>query len=100
LLLRDILKDNELDKYISNKKKGFSVNTINLWKSYGRELCNQYLDNSQIVKEGWINKKWLNKYLDKNDLDVRYVNKILGILSLEIWYRLFVSKSLSHNKSL
>jgi len=100
LLLREILKDNKLDKFISNKKKGFSVNTINLWKSYGKELCKQYLENSHIVNEGWINKEWLDKYLDNNNLDVRYVNKILGILSLEVWYRLFISKNLSHDKSL
>ena len=40
------------------------------------------------------------KYLNKKDLDVRYVNKFLGILSLEVWYRIFISKDLNPNKSL
>jgi len=100
LLLREILKNNNLDKFVSNKKRGFSMNTVNLWKSYGRELCNQYLDNGHIINEGLINKDWIDKYLNKKDLDVRYVNKFLGILSLEVWYRIFISKDLSPNKSL
>ncbi len=27
-------------------------------------------------------------------LDVRYINKFLGILALEIWYRLFITKEI------
>jgi asparagine synthase (glutamine-hydrolysing) len=99
LLLRKILKDNNLDKLVSSKKRGFSMNTVNLWKSYGNELCNQYLDNGHIISEGLIDKDWIAKYLNKRDLDVRYINKFLGILALEVWYRIFVSKDLSPNKS-
>ena len=58
-------------------------------------LCHQFLDKSRIVEDGWINKEWIKKHIDKSDLDVKYVNKFLGILAVEIWYRLFITKEIS-----
>ena len=34
------------------------------------------------------------------EIDSRYVNKFLGILALEIWYRLFVTNELDSNEKL
>ncbi len=48
-----------------------------------------------MIKDGWIKQEWISKYSNKTDLDVRYVNKLLGILSLEIWYRIFVTKEMN-----
>ena len=83
-------------------KQGFSVNTTNLLNSHGRELCDYYLSDARIVKEGWINKEWINKNikkLDKNP-DVRYVNKFLGLLAFEIWFRLFVTREIKPTTTL
>jgi len=33
-------------------------------------------------------------------LDIKYVNKFLGILAFEIWYRLFVTKEISSEATL
>ena len=85
---------------ISKEKLGFNVNTINLWKSYGHNLCKEFLDFSRIVKDSWINKDWIKKHIDDSDLDVMYVNKFLGLLALEIWYRLFITKEMSSNTTL
>ena len=85
---------------ISKEKLGFNVNTINLWKSYGHNLCKEFLDNSRIVKDSWINNDWIQKHIDNPDLDVKYVNKFLGLLALEIWYRLFITKEMSSNTTL
>ena len=100
LLLRKILKQNNVDKLISKQKSGFSVNTINLWKSYGRYTCKKFLSNSNIAKNGWIDDDWIQKYINKSDLDVRYINKFLGILALEVWHRLFISNELSSEDTL
>ncbi|MDE1828982.1 MAG: asparagine synthase, partial [Thaumarchaeota archaeon] len=78
------------------------VNTINLLDSYGRDLCDYYLSDARIVKEGWIKKDWLKKHikeLGKNP-DVRYVNKLLGLLAFEIWFRLFITKEIKPNDTL
>ena len=100
LLLRKILSKYGVDDLVSKDKLGFNVNTINLWKSYGHNLCKEFLDNSRVVIDGWLNKDWINKYIDVPELDVSYVNKFLGILAFEIWYRLFVTKELDSNTKL
>jgi asparagine synthase (glutamine-hydrolysing) len=100
LPLRKLLKKYECDSLVSKEKLGFSVNTINLWNSIGKELCISYLDNARIVEDGWINKEWISSHILKPDLDVRYVNKFLGLLSLEIWYRLFVTKEMNSTTKL
>jgi len=98
--LRQLLVKNQADSLISKEKLGFNVNTINLWKSHGQKLCKEFLSNSRVVKNGWINSTWIEKYLDKTDLDVKYVNKFLGILAFEIWYRLFITKEISSDDKL
>jgi len=100
LSLRKLLSKYHMDKLIPNEKLGFNVNTLNLWKSFGQSLCQEYLIDSEITKDGWINKDWISKYINKDDLDVRYVNKFLGLLAFEIWYRLFVTKDMSANTTL
>ena len=47
-----------------------------------------------------LNLNWIEKYVNKSTLDVRYVNKLLGILALEIWYRLFITQDLDSNEKL
>ena len=100
LPLRNILEKNNAASLITQEKLGFNVNTINLWKSHGHDLCNEFLDDSRIVKDGWINNDWIQKHIDNPDIDVKYVNKFLGILAFEIWYRLFITKEMSSNTTL
>ena len=94
LLNRYIPKD-----LISDEKYGFSVNTINLWKKHGRELCEQYLLAGRTVEDGLLDRKWLETKLKKleTEQDVRYVNKFIGLLALEVWYRLFITKEMKAN---
>ena len=96
LPLRRILEKHVDPNLITPKKQGFSVNTKNLWKSQGMKLCSYYLDNSRIAENEWINKEWIKDHLEilKNDPDVRYINKFLGLLALEIWYRIFITKEM------
>ena len=98
--LRKLLSKYRCDSLISKEKLGFSVNTINLWNSFGKDLCDSYLENSRIIEDGWINKEWISNHIKKPDLDVRYVNKFLGLLSFEIWYRLFITKEMNSNEKL
>lgn len=99
LLLREILHKHSLDHLLIKKKQGFSVDTTNLWKSHGYDLCNYYLSDARTVQQKWISDSWIKKHLQKN-LDARYVNKFLGLLALEIWYRLFFTKELRSNETL
>ena len=73
------------------------MNTINLWNAYGKDICKNYFDNSRIVKDGWINDEWIKKHIDNSSLPINYINKFLGLLAFEIWYRLFVTKEMNEN---
>ena len=99
LPLRQILSRHIESALITSKKHGFSVNTTNLWKSHGRELCEYYLDSSRIVQDKWINKDWITNHLGSldKDSDVRYINKFLGLLAFEIWYRIFMTKEMKED---
>ena len=90
----------DADKFVTQQKQGFSVNTANLWKNHGQKLCKYYLTDARIIKEGWINYEWISKYLANNELDVRIINKFLGLLAFEIWYRLFISNEMKPDELL
>jgi len=100
LPLRAILEKNNIASLVTKEKLGFNVNTINLWKSHGHDLCKEFLGDSRVVKDGWINNDWIQKHIDNPDLDIKYVNKFLGILAFEIWYRLFITKEMNSNTAL
>ena len=76
------------------------MDTSNLWTRHGQRLCKKLLYNSNIVESGIINQNWIDANIDKNDLDVRYINKFYGLLALEIWWRLFITKKLTPNDKL
>ena len=99
LLLRQILKKYKVLNLVTTKKQGFSINTVNLWKSYCQKLCNSFLIDGKIVNEGWINSNWIKKYINEKEPKPEIVNKFLGLLAFEIWFRLFISKDMkSHEK--
>jgi asparagine synthase (glutamine-hydrolysing) len=90
----------DIKNLISSKKQGFSVNTVNMWKSYGKDIFLHYFDKSRLLEDKIINSDWIEHHITKNDLDVRYVNKFLGILALEIWYRIFITNEVNPNEKM
>ena len=100
LPLRSLLDRYHASSLISKEKLGFNVNTINLWNTYGHKICKEFFDNSRIVKEGWINNEWIKKHIDNTSLPINYINKFLGLLAFEIWYRIFVTKEMNENTKL
>ena len=66
-----------------------------------------YLNNdSDSVKENIINLRWIEdsiKLVDdeiNKELKIRYISKLLSVLSFEVWYRIFVTCKLSANSKL
>lgn len=100
LPLRKLLDKFDVSSLISNEKLGFSVNTVNLWTSHGYKICKDFLLGAEISKVGWINPDWINLHLSKELDDVKYINKFLGLLALEVWYRIFVTKEMNCNSKL
>ena len=101
--LREILKRNvspEISHLIEDKKKGFSIDLTKFWIKYGKEMVTSNLDRAQIFEDKIINRDWYFKSMhriDQDKFDVRDIRKMLQLLSLEIWYRLFVTCEITPN---
>ena len=100
IILVNLLQKFNIKSLVSLKKQGFSVNTINLWNSYGKRIFLHFFDRSRLIEDKIINPDWVGKHISKDSLDVRYVNKFLGILALEIWYRIFITNEVNPNETL
>ena len=100
IVLVNLLQKFNIKSLVSLKKQGFSVNTVNLWNSYGKRTFLHFFDKSRLVEDKIINPDWVAKHISKNNLDVRYINKFLGILALEIWYRIFITSEVNPDEKL
>ena len=87
---------------ISRNKLGFSLDLENLWKRAGKEIVVTNLEKGSIFKNKIINKDFIIKALKhiEDTFDVRYINKMFQILSLEIWYKIFVTKEMNSKQVL
>lgn len=102
LPLRSLLHSMKIAHLTLDSKVGFSPNTLSYWKSHGYDMCSKYLktDDARTITDGWICKEWVLRNLDYDIKDVRYVNKFLGLLAFEVWYRIFITRDLNHNTKL
>jgi asparagine synthase (glutamine-hydrolysing) len=89
------------------KKKGFSLNLLNMWNNYGKEIISSYLNSdSDIVKNNIVNSHWIAKAISlvhnstDDNMKIRYISKLLSLLSFELWYSIFISCSLKSNVKL
>ncbi len=104
-LLSILSKQKGFEK-IQPVKKGFSVDITSLWEKNSKEIVSTYVNqDSEIVKNKIINEQWLNmayKKLQENNSEsnLRYISKMLGILALEVWYKLFISKTMNRKQKL
>ncbi len=105
LVLHSILSTHKGFEDLKPVKKGFSVNLDSLWERSSREIVTRYVnEDSSVVKEKIISGKWIEGAYRKLEGDsetrLRYLNKLLGVLALEVWFKLFVSKELKRSDKL
>lgn len=88
----------------NEEKKGFSPDLISEWKRIGRTICESYIlkKDSYIFDKKIINHDWILKAFDKvkNEEDIRYLNRLISILAIEIWYRIFITNELNPTRKL
>lgn len=97
LPLRALLRSmDNVDRLMSDSKMGFSPDTASYWRRRGYDLCSLYLGGGspRTVSDGWVSGEWVAQNLSRDLQDVRYVNKFLGLLAFEVWYRIFVTGDL------
>jgi asparagine synthase (glutamine-hydrolysing) len=86
IILRQILLENSGYKPAIKEKVGWGMNIAEMWDKYVRDICESTLCSARSVELGLINKEWLPKGFRKaNEHDLRYINKMFGLLALEIW---------------
>lgn len=101
--LRAILARQEGFKDIKPIKKGFSLDLASMWaRGTGRLVLDYVNSDSEVVKAGLISASWVEKSAAKlrEAPDPRYINKMLSILALEVWYRLFASHTMNAGQKL
>jgi hypothetical protein len=84
--------------FIDNKKVGFGmVNLPKFWFRIGKEIVTSNLEKGTIFEDKIISMEWYVKSLKRIDehKDPRYIAKMFQLLSLEIWYKLFVKSEAS-----
>jgi asparagine synthase (glutamine-hydrolysing) len=103
--LRQIIKNSmssSMSNFIENKKMGFSIDLIKFWLKHAKEIVTSNLDKGIIFEDKIVNRNWYNKSLIRinETQDTRYISKMLQLLSLEIWYKLFITSEASPKSSL
>ena len=102
LILRKIAK--RLNVKHIEEKKGFSPGLLLDWQQNGKSISESFLLNkkSQIYKKNLINYDWVVKAFDKVEFDgdIRYLNRLISILGLEIWIKIFITHELKNNSKL
>ena len=99
--LRQILRRNasvNISHLIEDKKMGFSIDLPKFWISFGKEMVTMNLEKARIFEDKIINKDWYFKSMRRIEADrfnVRDISKMLQLLSLEIWYKLFVTSEIT-----
>ena len=108
LPIRSILHNQRGFEQLKPLKKGFSLDLLSLWNKSARDIVNTYInDDCEIVKDGVIKKEWIIFSQEAtiqiqmlNLINLRYISKMFSLLALEIFYKLFVSRTLKENQKL
>ena len=102
LVLRKIAKRFGV-KHIE-EKKGFSPGLLFDWQQNGKDIAELFLLNkkSNIYRKNLINYDWILKAFEKIEFDgdIRYLNRLISILALEIWIQIFITNELKSTEKL
>ena len=100
--LRQILTSLGSGKNISDTKIGFGMDLKKLWSTTGKEIVTSTLSNASVFRDKIISSEFYERSIKKIEEtgDVRYISKMLQLLSLEIWYKMFITFEVSSNYSL
>lgn len=99
--LREILSRLE-SKNISDEKIGFGMDLEKLWASNAKEIVMSTLSNASIFRDKIISTEFYDRSIRRIEEtgDLRYISKMLQLLSLEIWYKMFITFESSPKSSL
>ena len=87
---------------VSDTKIGFGMDLKNLWSTNAKEIVIATLSNASIFRDKIISGDFYNHMIKiiEDTQNVRYISKMLQLLSLEIWYKMFITFEWSSKHSL
>ena len=96
--LRKILSSLE-GSNVSDTNIGFGMDLKNLWSINGKEIVSATLSNGSIFRDKIISGDFYNHMIKiiEETQNVRYISKMLQLLSLEIWYKMFITFEVGSN---
>jgi asparagine synthase (glutamine-hydrolysing) len=99
--LREILSGLD-SKNVSDTKIGFGMDLKKLWTSSAKEIVISTLSNASVFRDKIISSDFYDRSIKRIEEtgDLRYISKMLQLLSLEIWYKMFITFELSPKSSL
>lgn len=99
--LREILSGLD-SKNVSDTKIGFGMDLKKLWISSAKEIVISTLSNASVFRDKIISSDFYDRSIKRIEEtgDLRYISKMLQLLSLEIWYKMFITFELSPKSSL
>jgi len=102
IVLRKIAKRFEIP-HIDNKQ-GFSPALWIDWEKNGKKIFESLVmtDKANVFKNKIIDYSWVVSAFEKisQDGDIRYLNRLISILALEIWYKMIILKEFDQNQKL
>ena len=87
---------------ITDTKIGFGMDLKKLWSNNAKEIVTSTLSDASIFRDKVISHEFYERAIKKIEevQDVRYISKMLQLLSLEIWYKMFITFEWSTKHSL
>jgi asparagine synthase (glutamine-hydrolysing) len=87
---------------VSDTKIGFGMDLKYLWSTSAKEIVIATLSNASIFRDKIISGDFYNHMIKiiEETQNVRYISKMLQLLSLEIWYKMFITFEWSSKHSL
>ena len=87
---------------VSDTKIGFGMDLKKLWSTNAKEIVIATLSNASIFRDKIISGDFYNHMIKiiEDTQNVRYISKMLQLLSLEIWYKMFITFEWSSRHSL
>jgi len=99
IILRKIAQRYEIPHI--EMKQGFSPALWIDWEKNGKKLFDSLIlsENANIFKQKLIDYNWVVFAFEKlsQDGDIRYLNRLISILALEIWYKMIILKEFDQN---
>jgi len=99
IILRKIAQRYEIPHI--EAKQGFSPALWIDWEKNGKKLFDSLIltENANIFKQKLIDYNWVVFAFEKlsQDGDIRYLNRLISIMALEIWYNMIILKEFDQN---